>query len=34
MYEERNKDINKASANALYRILKVLGCNIESLLEK
>ncbi|MBO4761965.1 MAG: helix-turn-helix transcriptional regulator, partial [Lachnospiraceae bacterium] len=34
MYEQRNKDINKASAETLYRISKVLGCNIESLLEK
>ncbi len=34
MYEQRNKDINKASADALYRISKVLGCNMESLLEK
>ena len=34
MYEQRNKDINKASAEALYRISKVLGCTIENLLEK
>lgn len=34
MYEQRNKDINKASAEALYRISKVLGCSMESLLEK
>ena len=34
MYEQRNKDINKASAEALYRISKVLGCTIEDLLEK
>ena len=34
MYEQRNKDINKASADALYRISKVLGCSMESLLEK
>ena len=34
MYEQRNKDINKASAEALYRISKVLGCDIENLLEK
>lgn len=34
MYEQRNKDINKASADALYRISRVLGCNMESLLEK
>ena len=34
MYEQRNKDINKASAETLYRISKVLGCDIEDLLEK
>ncbi len=34
MYEQRNKDINKASAEAIYRIAKVLGCSMESLLEK
>ena len=34
MYEQRNKDINKASAETLYRISKVLGCTIENLLEK
>ena len=34
MYEQRHKDINKASADALYRISRVLGCSMESLLEK
>ena len=34
MYEQRNKDINKASAETLYRLSKVLGCSIEDLLEK
>ena len=34
MYEQRNKDINKASVETLYRISKVLGCTIEDLLEK
>ena len=34
MYEQRNKDINKASAESLYRISKVLGCTMENLLEK
>ena len=34
MYEQRNKNINKASAETLYRISKVLGCTIEALLEK
>ena len=33
MYEQRNKDINKASAETLYRISKVLGCTMENLLE-
>ena len=34
MYEQRRKDINKASAETLYSIAKVLGCTIEDLLEK
>lgn len=34
MYEQRNKDINKASAEALYRISRVLGCTMENLLER
>ena len=34
MYEQRNKDINKAGAETLYRISKVLGCAMEDLLEK
>lgn len=34
MYEQRNKDINKASADTLYRISKALGCSMERLLEK
>lgn len=34
MYEQRNKDINKASAETLYRISKVLGCTMEDLIEK
>ena len=34
MYEQRNKDINKASAETLYRLSKVLACSIEDLLEK
>ena len=33
MYEQRNKDINKASAETLYRLAKVLGCTIEDLIE-
>lgn len=34
VYEQRNKDINKASVETVYRISKVLGCTIEDLLEK
>ena len=34
MYEQRRKDINKASAETLYGMAKVLGCTIEDLIEK
>ncbi|MBQ3205297.1 MAG: helix-turn-helix transcriptional regulator [Peptococcaceae bacterium] len=34
MYEQRNKDINKASADTLYRLSKALGCTMEDLIEK
>ncbi len=34
MYEQKNKDINKASVVTLYKIAKVLGCTIEDLIEK
>lgn len=34
MYEQRQKDINKASVETVHRIAKVLGCSIEDLLEK
>ena len=34
MYEQRRKDINKASVETLYSIAKVLGCSIEDLIEK
>lgn len=34
MYEQRNKDINKASVETVYRLSKVLGCTIEDLIEK
>ena len=34
MYEQRNKDINKASAETLYRLSRALGCSMEDLLEK
>lgn len=34
MYEQRNKDINKASVYTVYRISKLLGCTMEDLIEK
>lgn len=34
MYEQRNKNINKASADAIYRLAKVLGCAMEDLIER
>ena len=34
MYEQRRRDINKACAETLYRISKVLGCTMENLVEK
>jgi len=34
MYEQRNKDINKAGVDTVYRLAKVLGCAIEDLIEK
>ena len=33
MYEQRNKDINKASVETIYRMAKTLGCTIEDLIE-
>jgi len=33
MYEQRNKDINKAQAITLAKIARVLGCDIEDLFE-
>ena len=33
MYEQKQNDINKAQIDILHRIAKVLGCNIEDLLE-
>lgn len=33
MYEQRNKDINKAQAISLAKISRVLGCEVEDLLE-
>ncbi len=34
MYEQRQKNINRASAESLYRLSKVLGCAMEELIEK
>jgi len=34
MYEQRNKDINKAQVITLAKIARVLGCDIEDLLER
>lgn len=34
MYEQRNKNINKASVDTVYRFAKALGCTIEDLIEK
>ena len=34
MYEQRNKNINKASAVTLYRFAKALGCTMEDLIER
>jgi len=33
MYEQQNKDINKAQAISLAKIARVLGCDVEDLLE-
>ena len=34
MYEQRNKDINKASVLTVHSLAKVLGCTIEDLIER
>ncbi len=34
MYEQKNKDINKANVTSLYMLSKALNCNIEDLIEK
>ncbi|MDE7438967.1 MAG: helix-turn-helix domain-containing protein [Clostridia bacterium] len=34
MYEQRNKDINKAQSDSLFRLAKALGCTMEDLLEE
>lgn len=34
MYEQRNKNINKANADTMYSLAKALGCTMEDLIEK
>jgi len=34
MYEQRNKDINKAGVATVYRLARVMGCTVEDLIEK
>ena len=34
MYEQKNKDINKASVETVYKLAKILGCNVEDIIEK
>lgn len=34
MYEQRRKDINKASVETVYGLAKALGCTVEDLIEK
>lgn len=34
MYEQRQKEINKAGAETVYRLARSLGCSVEDLLEK
>ncbi len=34
MYEQRNKNINKASADSIYSLAKALGCTMEDLIER
>ena len=34
MYEQRQKDINKASVETMYFLAKTLGCTIEDLIER
>ena len=34
MYEQRNKNINKASIETIYRIANVLGCSMEDIIER
>lgn len=34
MYEQRNKDINKANLETVHRLAKTLGCTMEDLIER
>ena len=34
MYEQRNKNINKASVESMYSLAKALGCTVEDLIER
>lgn len=34
MYEQRNKNINKASVDTIYNLARTLGCTMEDLIEK
>ena len=34
MYEQRQKDINKACVDTVHRLSKVLGCTVEDLMER
>lgn len=34
IYEQQNKDINKASVDTVYRLAKALGCTTEDLMER
>ena len=34
MYEQQNKNINKASAETMYSLAKALGCTMEDLIER
>ena len=34
MYEQKNKDINKASLDTVYSLSRVLGCKMEDLIER
>lgn len=34
MYEQRQKDINKAKSDSLFRLAKTLDCTMEDLLEE